>query len=100
MVFRYWRKKHKLSHDLKNLTEDIHDRQPLRLNQLKRRLVEQAGLKDQGEQIADQLIAAEKSFLQSFLTQQTQHEGIGHFYEQLTELLDGYVNALTLAKPF
>lgn len=93
-IFLSWRKKQRKNHDFNNLTDDIKDRQPVRSSQLQRRLADYVSQKNLAEDISEQLIAAEKLFLQQFLEQQMQNNSISGFYENLTELLDSYISSI------
>lgn len=88
-----WRKKRKQHDEMERLLDDISARQGSRVHKLKKHLIQKHRLDaQQAENFTQQLIAAEKRFLQQFIDQRLQQQSIEYFYEQLCELLDGYLD--------
>lgn len=100
-IFLYvsWRKKHHSHLQLVELLDDITDQQSKRKNRLLRRFTDKLNLSHSDAQpIAEQLIAAEKLFLQQMMEQCLQQKPSEQIYEQLCELLDTYFNQLISLK--
>ena len=96
-IFLYvsWRKKQRFHLQLVELLDDITDQQTKRKNRLLRRLTDKANIdKNDAEPLAEQLIGAEKLFLQQMMEQLLQQKPNQQLYEQLCELLDTYFNQL------
>jgi len=88
-----WRKKKRQHREFECLLDDIKERQEARKNKLTRLLAEKHHLaQTDAQDLTEQLILAEKSFLQQFIDQQLQQSSVEHFYEHLCELLDNYLN--------
>lgn len=96
IVFGFkWRQRRRHHRDIEQLLEDIETRQVLRGQQLSRRLQEHFGLDSEpSSQLSDQLIDAEKQFLQAFIEQQLRQASVSSFYENLCEVLDAYYQTL------
>lgn len=97
-IFLYvsWRKKHRSHLQLVELLDDITDQQSKRKNRLLRRFTDKLNLSHSDAQpIAEQLIGAEKLFLQQMMQQCLQQKPNEQIYEQLCELLDTYFNQLS-----
>lgn len=95
-LFLSWRKKRRQHREFERLLDDVKDRQLGRANKLKRQLGKWLQLQPEDiEALSQQLLTAEKRFLQQFIDQQLQHASNEHFYAQLTELLDVYLNTLS-----
>ncbi|WP_150050978.1 MULTISPECIES: hypothetical protein [Methylomonas] len=93
-----WRNKNQRHRDFERLLDDIKNRQTMRGNLLARRLADKLNVdKTDALGLSEQLITAEKLFLQQFIDQQMQQKPIEQFYEQLCELLDSYL-AVTCPK--
>jgi len=93
-----WRNKNQRHREFERLLDDIKNRQTTRGNLLARRLADKLNVdKTDALGLSEQLITAEKLFLQQFFDQQMQQKPIEQFYEQLCELLDSYL-AVTCPK--
>ena len=100
-IFLYvsWRKKQRFHLLLVELLDDITDQQTKRKNRLLRRFTDKLNLnKNDAEPITEQLISAEKLFLQQMMEQLLQQKPNEQLYEQLCELLDTYLNQLITIK--
>ena len=96
-IFLYlsWRKKHRLHLHLVELLDEITDQQSKRKNRLLRRFTDKLNLPHSDAQpITEQLIGAEKLFLQQVMEQCLQQTPNEQLYLQLCELLDIYFNQL------
>lgn len=90
-----WRKRRRRHNEFELLLDDIKDRQAPRANKLTRRIMEKCKIDRANAQVlSEQLISAEKLFLQHFIEQQLQHKSVENIYEQLCELLDSYLSAI------
>lgn len=96
-IFLYlsWRKKHRFHLHLVELLDEITDQQNKRKNRLLRRFTDKLNLPQSDAQpITEQLIGAEKLFLQQVMEQCLQQTPNEQLYEQLCQLLDTYFNQL------
>ena len=93
IVYKSRERRHRHA-DFEKLLDDIKDRQGLRANKLIRHLGgrQHIGQAD-AQRLSEQLIEAEKTFLQQFLSQQLEQQSVASFYENLCQLLDTYLDA-------
>ncbi|PPD35113.1 MAG: hypothetical protein CTY19_03165 [Methylomonas sp.] len=95
ILYFHWRKKQRIHLQLVEILDDITDQQSKRKTRLLRRFTDKLNLQQSDAQpIAEQLIAAEKLFLQQMMEQLLQQTPNERLYEQLCELLDTYFNQL------
>ena len=96
MLLHSWRKKNALHKNLEQFLEDINDQQNARKKHLARQLgIKLKQSKNDAEQLGEQLVDAEKKFLQCYVTQVIQQMPSNTLYTELTEVLDLYVNNLS-----
>lgn len=96
-IFLYvsWRKRQHVHAQLVELLDDITEQQSKRKNRLLRRFTDKLNLPpSDANPIAEQLIGAEKLFLQQMMAQFLQQKPNEQLYEQLCELLDTYFHQL------
>lgn len=94
-LFVNWRNKRGRILEFERLLDNINDRQNARIDKLTQRFTGRHKLNQaDAQKLTQRLIVAEKLFLQQFIDQQLQQESVEHFYEQLCELLDNYLNSL------
>lgn len=90
-----WLQKRKQHRQLEQLLDDIQERQNIRKNRLSRKFMRQFDMSENDAQgISEQLIAAEKLFLQRYIGQFLTQKPSDIVYDQLCELLDDYLNRL------
>jgi hypothetical protein len=95
VLILFWRKKQQRHIEFERLLEDVKDRQASRSASLSRRLVEKFKTDALAAQaLSEDLITAEKRFLQQFIEQQLQQKSVENIYEQLCDLLDSYLLAM------
>lgn len=94
-LFVNWRIKRKRISEFERLLDDINARQEARVSRLKQQFVDRHHLdQTEAQNLTQELIAAERLFLQQFIDQQLQQESVEGYYEQLCELLDKYLNSI------
>lgn len=90
-----WRTKRKQHRQLEQLLDEIGERQNSRKNKLSRKLGRHFNMPESDVQgITEQLIGAEKLFLQQYIDQLFRQQPNDIIYDQLCELLDCYLNRL------
>lgn len=90
-----WLQKRKQHRQLEQLLDDIQERQNSRKNRLSRKLTRQFDMpEDEAQGISEQLIGAEKLFLQHYIGQLLTQKPSDIVYDHLCELLDDYLNRL------
>ena len=95
LLILFWRKKQQRHIEFERLLEDVKDRQESRPSSLSRRLVEKFKIDALTAQaLSEDLITAEKRFLQLFIEQQLQQKSVENIYAQLCDLLDSYLLAM------
>lgn len=94
LAFVNWRKKQQRNTEFDQLLDDVTDQQQPRRNKLTKRFMDKFGV-DQSKAIdlSEQMLTAEKVFLQFFIAQQMQQQSVAGFYENLCQLLDSYLVA-------
>lgn len=98
LFYLNWQQKREHHRQFERLLDDFDGRQADRNNLLIQHLTDAYGMKrNAAEVLANQLISAEKLFLQQFIKQQLQHKSVEGFYQQLCELLDAYLDKLPTA---
>ena len=95
VLILFWRKKQQRHIEFERLLEDVKDRQESRPSSLSRRMVEKFRMDALAAQaLSEDLITAEKRFLQQFIEQQLQQKSVENIYAQLCDLLDSYLLAM------
>jgi arginine deiminase len=95
VLILFWRKKQQRHIEFERLLEDVKDRQESRSASLSRRMVEKFKMDALAAQaLSEDLITAEKRFLQQFIEQQLQQKSVENIYAQLCDLLDSYLLAM------
>lgn len=91
-----WHKKRQSFTQFEQLLADITDQQNTRSDALTHRFIEDIHIDPTlAQSSSNQLIAAEKLFLQHFINQQIQQQPLDNFYIQLCDLLDSYFSTLS-----
>lgn len=94
-LFLSWRRKNAVNRHLEHLLEDIAEQQNSRKKLLSRQLSNKFKLSEHdSDQLGEQLVGAEKKFLQRYVAQVIQQTPSSDLYPDLTELLNTYVNSI------
>lgn len=92
-----WFKKRKQNRQLEQLLDEIKEAQNSRKTKLSRKLTRQFDMTETDAQgVSEQLIGAEKLFLQQYFDQLLKQKPSDIVYVQLCELLDYYLNSVAL----
>lgn len=92
-LFFSWYQKRQSFRQFEQLLTDIVDQQNARSNKLTRCFIDKRHLDEtHAQNLSNQLISAEKLFLQHVINQQIQQQPLDDFYPQLCVLLDSYFN--------
>lgn len=90
-----WFKKRKQHRQLEQLLDEIKERQDTRKNKLARKFARHFDMGENDAQgISEQLIGAERRFLQQYIDQLLKQKPSDIVYDQLCDLLDYYLNSL------
>lgn len=93
-LYLSWRKRNALHTGLAQLLEDITEQQQVRKTRLSRTLLEKFDLVEaDAVRLSEQLVAAEKKFLQHYLHQSLLQKPNEHLYVELCQLLDVYIDS-------
>lgn len=95
-LYLSWQTKRQQHRQLEQLLDEIKERQNSRKNKLSRKLSRHFNLTEtDAHGVSDQLLGAEKVFLQHYIDQLLQQKPNDIVYDQLCELLDCYLSKLT-----
>ncbi len=90
-----WLKKRQLHRSFDRLLDNIQDRQSARADSLARRAIDRFHMNQvDAKNFSQDLLAAEKVFLQQFIDQQLHKKSVENFYDHLCDLLDSYLAAM------